>query len=103
MTWDGNDEVGQGKMTILDSKAPERIDLELAFLKPMESTCKTIFTFAPAGAGTKVTWRMEGDNNFVGKAFCVFMNMDKMIGGDFERGLEKLEATFKAGGAPTSK
>ena len=106
MTWDGNDDVGAGKMTILDSKPTERIDLELAFLKPMEGKSKTIFTFAPAGtpdgSSTKVTWRMEGENNFIGKAFCLFMDMDKMIGGDFDRGFELMKNHFGAG-TPANK
>ena len=94
--WAGNDQVGEGRMTIEKSEKPSKIDIKLEFLKPFESTSKTTFTFAPAGAGSKVTWAMEGENNFVGKFFCIFMNMDKMIGADFEKGLAAMKTAAEA-------
>jgi hypothetical protein len=98
--WVGNDQVGEGRMTIEKSEKPSKIEIKLEFLKPFESTSKTTFAFAPAGASSKVTWSMDGENNFVGKFFCIFMNMDKMIGGDFERGLAAMKAAAEA--APTT-
>lgn len=67
--WTGNDKVGRGRMTILVSRPGEAIDLRLEFIEPFPSTALTQFTFAPESAGTKVTWKMSGDNGFMGKAF----------------------------------
>ena len=89
--WDGNDDVGQGSMTITASKPAELILIKLQFMKPMESECDTEFTFTPQNQNTVVTWTMSGQNNFIGKAFSLFMNMDKMIGNDFEKGLAKIK------------
>lgn len=94
--WVGNDKVGEGKMEITDSKPAELVKIKLDFIKPMESTSDTLFTFTPEGSGTKVTWTMSGKNNFMGKAFCLFMNMDKMVGGDFEKGLAQMKAVSEA-------
>lgn len=90
--WEGNDKVGVGKMTITESKAPEVVRIKLEFFKPMEGLSPTEFLFQPEGKGTKVTWTMTGTNNFIGKAFCLFMDMDKMVGGDFEKGLAAMKA-----------
>ena len=100
--WAGNDQVGEGRMTIEKSEKPSKIDIKLEFLKPMESTSNTTFTFTPAGTGSKITWTMEGENNFVGKFFCLFMNMDKMIGGDFEKGLAAMKTAAEATPAPAA-
>ncbi|MGC4002322.1 MAG: SRPBCC family protein [Pirellulales bacterium] len=88
--WNGNAEVGEGTQTILESDPHEKIKIQLDFKKPMESSCVTDFTFTPVEGKTKVEWKMSGQNNFVGRAFCVFMNMDKMVGGQFEEGLASL-------------
>jgi hypothetical protein len=99
--WAGNDKVGEGRMAIESSERPSRIDIKLVFLKPWAATNTTVFMFAPAPEGTKVTWAMEGHNDFMGKAASLFMNMDAMVGGDFERGLAALKAVAegKGGGA----
>jgi uncharacterized protein YndB with AHSA1/START domain len=96
-SWDGDDKVGAGKMTIVDSKPPEAIKIKLEFLRPMASVADTLFTFAPAGSGkTKVTWKMSGENGFVGKAFSLIMDCDKMVGPDFEKGLANMKAIVEA-------
>lgn len=95
-TWAGNSDVGEGTMTIIESKPAELVRFRLDFLKPMESTSTAEFTFKPAGNGTAVTWSMFGKNNFIGRAFCVFMDMDKMVGGQFEEGLAKLKTLSEA-------
>ncbi len=97
--WLGNDQVGEGRMTITEAAPPSRLGIKLEFIKPFASVADTSFTFAPAGAGTKVTWTMGGKNDFMGKVMCVFMDMDKMIGGDFEKGLAQLAAASATGGA----
>lgn len=88
--WEGNDDVGSGAMTILESKPNEQVDIDLHFLKPFEAKNKTIFTFT-GNAPTKVTWAMEGNNTFVTKAFTMFMDMDAMVGKDFEKGLAQMK------------
>jgi len=94
--WTGNSNVGEGKMTITESSPPDRIVLELVFIKPMAGSSTTEFSFKPEGAGTSVTWTMTGKNDFVGKAVCMFMNMDKMVGGQFEKGLESMKSLVEA-------
>ena len=86
-SWEGNDDTGSGKMTITALKPDERVDFKLEFFKPFESTANNGFTVEPDGAGTKITWFMGGDNTFMGKAFSLVMDMDAMIGKDFEQGL----------------
>ena len=90
-SWAGNDQVGEGRMEIAESRAPEHIKIDLEFIKPFAAKNVTLFTFAPEGDSTKVTWNMSGKNNFIGKAMCLFMNMDKMVGGDFEKGLAAMK------------
>ncbi|MDB6093321.1 MAG: hypothetical protein JWM32_883 [Verrucomicrobia bacterium] len=89
--WEGNNEVGSGKMTITESRPSDLIRIQLDFLKPMPSTCVSEFSFQPSGGQTLVTWTMSGKKNYVSKAFCMFMNMDKMVGGEFEKGLADLK------------
>lgn len=94
-SWVGNKQVGEGKMSITESKANELVRLKLEFIKPFASTAMTDFTFKPEGEQTTVTWSMSGEKNFMSKAFCLFMNMDKMVGGDFEKGLAGLKSVVQ--------
>ena len=96
--WVGNNKVGEGRMTITGSQPPHGVTLRLEFLKPWKATNTTQFEFLPSGSGTTVTWTMTGTNNFMFKAMGLFMNMDKMVGPDFEKGLANLE-TATAGSA----
>ena len=91
-TWAGNNQVGEGRMTITESHPSDLIKIKLEFIKPWSATNATDFAFKPQGNQTAVTWTMDGDNNFMGKAFGLFMNMDKMVGGDFEKGLAQMKA-----------
>jgi uncharacterized protein YndB with AHSA1/START domain len=91
-TWAGNSEVGEGRMTIVDSRPSDLIRVKLEFLKPMAGTSTAEFTFKPEGDRTAVTWSMVGQNNFIGKAMCLVVNMDRMIGGQFETGLAQMKA-----------
>lgn len=89
--WRGNDAVGEGRMTVEAIAAPERLTIKLEFLKPFAALNTTEFTLlTDAGGMTTVTWAMRGENNFMAKAFDLFMNMDKTVGADFERGLAAL-------------
>jgi hypothetical protein len=100
-SWSGNDKVCEGRMTILESNPFELIKIKLEFIKPFEATNTSEFTFKPDGKQTVVTWSMYGTNNFIGKAFCLFMDMDKTVGGDFEKGLAQMKALVEA--APKKK
>ncbi|MDB6015704.1 MAG: polyketide cyclase [Pedosphaera sp.] len=91
-SWDGNSKVGAGQMTLADSQPDSLIKIKLDFIKPFPSTAIAEFTFKPEGNQTAVTWAMSGQKNFMSKAFCLFMNMDKMLGGEFEKGLANLKS-----------
>jgi hypothetical protein len=90
-SWIGNDQVGEGKMTIIESQPSTLVRIKLEFIKPWAGTSATNFAFATQGNQTNVKWTMDGDNNFMGKAFGLFMNMDKMIGDDYEKGLLQMK------------
>jgi hypothetical protein len=94
--WAGNDKVGEGHMTITESKPNDLILINLEFIKPFANTCATEFTFKPEGEKTVVTWTMSGKNNFIGRAFCMFMDMDGKVGGDFEKGLAAMGTAAEA-------
>ena len=83
-------------MTITESRPSDLIRIKLEFLRPFEATNSAEFTFKPEGNRTAVTWSMEGKNNFIAKAVCLFMNMDKMVGGDFEKGLASLKSVSES-------
>jgi hypothetical protein len=89
--WRGNHEVGSGRMTIEQSDPPRAIGIKLEFAEPMEATNAATFTFVPVPEGTRVTWAMNGRNDFVGKAVTLFLDMDEMVGSQFERGLVTLK------------
>jgi len=89
--WAGNDEIGEGAMTITQSKPAELVVLKLEFKKPFEDTSMAQFKFTPEGENTVVTWSMEGQCNFVSKAVQLFLDMDKMLGADFEAGLANMK------------
>jgi carbon monoxide dehydrogenase subunit G len=90
--WDGNKEVGQGKMEIIDSQPSSRVAIKLTFLKPMANEGTAEFTLAPAGDGTDVTWTMVMPAPLISKVMSVFFDLDQMIGKDFETGLANLKA-----------
>ena len=95
--WAGNEQVGEGSMTITESKPNELIRIDLHFLKPMEGTATTDFTFQPSGDQTTVTWSMDGANNFVAKAMCLLLfDMDEMIGSKYEEGLASLKTIVES-------
>jgi hypothetical protein len=89
--WEGNNKVGSGRMEILESSAPAKIIIKLDFFKPFEGHNVAEFTMLPQGKATVVGWRMHGPLPFMGKVMHLFMNMDNMIGKDFESGLANLK------------
>ena len=94
--WTGNDKVGEGRMTITEAALDQLVAIRLEFLKPWKSTSTAHFTLATEGDHTKVTWSMDGTHDSMGKAMSLVMNMDKMIGGDFEKGLANLKSVSEA-------
>ena len=94
--WAGSGQVGEGKMTLVKSQPPELIQIRLDFLKPMKATNLAEFTFTPEDGGALVTWSMSGRKNLLSKVMCLFMNMDKMVGGQFDLGLARLKTVVEA-------
>jgi uncharacterized protein YndB with AHSA1/START domain len=93
--WDGNNNVGSGRMEILDTSTPTKIVIKLDFFKPFEGHNTAEFTMLPQGDATNVTtnvtWLMHGPAPFMSKVMQVFMNIDNMVGKDFEIGLANLK------------
>jgi hypothetical protein len=93
--WSGK-KVGKGKMTIEESVPGQKLAVKLEFVEPMASTATCALTLAGTEAGSFVTWSMDGNHNFIGKVFGMFMNMDSMLGGDIEKGLAQLKTVAEA-------
>jgi hypothetical protein len=89
--WEGNSEVGSGRMEITDTSAPSKVVIKLDFITPFEGHNVAQFTMQPSGRATNVTWSMDGPTPYLGKVIGVFINMDRMIGTDFEAGLANLK------------
>ena len=89
--WEGNKNVGSGRMEILDASTPSRIVIKLDFFTPFEGHNTAEFTMLPQGDATNITWLMYGPLPFMGKIMHVFINVDNMIGKDFEAGLANLK------------
>jgi len=90
--WSGNSNVGEGRMTITESRPNELVRIQLDFVKPFASTATAEFAFKPEGEQTAVTWSLTGQKNFVAKAIGLVVSMDSMIGSQFEAGLTTLKS-----------
>ena len=101
-SWAGNNKVGQGRNTITESKPNQLVRFQLEFEKPMKATNTAEFTFQPEGDQTIVTWTMSGKNNFVGKAFGLIVDCDKMIGSQFENGLAQMKSLVETAAGKTA-
>lgn len=88
--WSGK-KVGKGKMTIEESVPGQKVGMKLEFVEPMKSTATCVLTLSGTPTGSFVTWSMEGNHNFIGKALGMVMNMDNMLGADIEKGLAQLK------------
>lgn len=95
-SWAGNRKAGEGRMTITGSRPAERLAIQLEFFKPWVATNAVEFLLRPAAGGVDVEWTMTGRNNFAFKAMQVFMNMERLVGGDFEKGLAELKRVAEA-------
>jgi uncharacterized protein YndB with AHSA1/START domain len=94
--WEGNGDVGSGRMVIRAAEPYSRIEIQLDFIKPFEGHNTAEFTLQPSGTGTELRWVMHGPQPYLGKVFSLFMNMDKMIGKDFEAGLAGIKASAES-------
>ena len=95
MDWNGNSEVGEGSLAILSSVPSSRVDMQLNFVRPMRGDNHVTFTLVPGSQGTTVTWSIEGGVPFIAKVMQLFVSMDRMCGGEFERGLASLKAAVE--------
>jgi len=93
--WSGNNKLGEGRMTITESRPNELIRFRLEFVRPFKATNTAEFTFRPESGQTVVTWSMSGTNNFMAKAVGLFINCDRMVGGQFEQGLASMRAVVE--------
>ena len=90
--WEGNKEVGKGRMEITESSPPSRVTMKLDFVAPFEAHNIVDFTLDPGGDATNVTWAIHGPSPFISRVIGIFCDMDRMIGKDFEAGLANLKA-----------
>ena len=98
LSWAGNNQLGEGRMTITDSQPSSLVRFTLEFLKPFKATNTAEFGFQAQGDQTVVTWVMFGKNNFISKAVGLFMDCDKMVGTQFEQGLASMKQTVEHDG-----
>ncbi len=89
-----SDDAGEGTMTLMEARPDEFARIDMAFVEPMESKADVQFKLVPEGEGTKLTWSMSGKHNFLGRIMCVFMDMDKMVGEQYEKGFERMNKAF---------
>lgn len=90
--WEGNSDIGKGRMEITEASPPSRVTIKLDFIKPFEAHNIAEFTLQPMGDSTSVTWAVHGPNLYISKLMGLFFSMDNMIGRDFEAGLADLKA-----------
>src|SRR5262245_56963114 len=94
--WVGNKDVGEGRMTITEATPPGSLTEKLEFLEPFKFESMMRFTIAPESDGSRVTWAMDGNNNYASKIMCMFVSMDDIRGKDFEAGLAQLKQVAEA-------
>ena len=96
MTFDGNSNVGSGSLELLKTEVNKSAEIRLRMTKPMAAENLIVYTLTPEGEGTRFTWSMSGDGGFIGKLMSVFIDCEKMIGGQFEQGIANLKAIAEA-------
>jgi hypothetical protein len=94
-TWAGNDKVGEGKMTLIESHPDDLVRIKVDFVKPFEGTNDSVLTLKPEGDQTEVTWTVSGHQNFMAKAFCLVMNGKKMMADTMDNGLAKMKSVVE--------
>ncbi|MEK7358296.1 MAG: SRPBCC family protein [Bdellovibrionota bacterium] len=98
-SWDSPGQLGTGSATITETEPNQRVRIALAYTRPMNMTQTSDYIVEPNGDETKVTWRVEGKNSLPGRVMCLFMNMDKMVGTMFEKGLSNLKSLVEGTGS----
>lgn len=96
MRWEGNNKVGVGTLTIIESVPPDFVRFRLDFEKPMKGTNSSEFQFHPEGSQTKVTWSMKGENKLIGKVMSLVLNCEKMVGEQYEKGFANIREIVEA-------
>lgn len=96
--FEGNKDVGAGRIEIIESVPYEKVTLRLDMLKPMKASNTVEYRLESKGGATEVTWAMHGEAPLISRVVCLFLNMDKMVGGDFEKGLASLKSLVEARG-----
>lgn len=91
-SWDSTGRLGTGSATIVESVPNQKVVMQLEYTKPMSMRQDSLYLIQQTGAETKVTWRVEGENSFLSRMMCAFVDMDKMVGGMFEKGLAHLKS-----------
>ncbi len=94
--WNGNAKVGEGLMTLTEVRPSEFIGITIEFFRPFAANNQIVFTFVATGDTTTVTWTMNGNNSFMGKAMSLVMDCERLIGGPFAQGLARLKAISEA-------
>ena len=94
--WEGNKDVGKGRMEITDTSRPSKVVIALDFVRPFEAHNIVEFTLEPNGDSTHVTWAIHGPSPYMSKLMSTFINMDSMIGKDFEAGLANLKTVAES-------
>jgi carbon monoxide dehydrogenase subunit G len=102
MTWDGDDKIGQGKMTLTESKPDELVKINVEFVKPFEGSSTSQFAFKPEGDQTAVTWSMESHHNFLAKAMCLVFNGKKMMTDAMDKGLTQMKTVVEGSSKPSA-
>ena len=95
-SWDGNKDVGTGRMEIKESVPSSKVSIQLNFLKPFEAQNVSEFLIASKDGQTEVRWAMSGPQPFIAKLMSVFFSMEKMVGPDFEQGLSAMKTAAEA-------
>jgi hypothetical protein len=95
-SWDGNKHIGAGRQTIIESRPYDLVRIKLEFFRPFACVNEAQFAFVPEGDRTRVTWSMTGELNFMARAMGLFMNMDKMCGSSFEKGLADMKSIVES-------
>lgn len=99
-SWSGNDTVGEGRMRLIAHRPPEQIHIGIDFLRPFQATNNVEFTLTPNGQDTRVTWSMTGTRNFLCKTISLFLDINTLVGKDFEKGLAQLKTVVETTKSP---
>ncbi len=98
-SWESSGQMGVGKAEVIESVTNQRVKTQLTYTKPMAMSQLAELSLNPTPDGTVVRWSVSGNTPFIGRVFCIFMSMDKMVGGQFEKGLTNLKVMVEGTGS----